>query len=177
VVGSYYDNVLRFLEVHHSGEDHLVTPLLAERCSGDDAALVMRIAAQHHHVLGPLHHADEAVAAWKASADPAAARDAVAALGALGDALNAHLDDEERYVLPIAASVLTAPEWGALPEHGLQNFTGDNIWLILGLIRETMTEVQRQAMLAHMPPPVVDAWQSTGETEFQAFIGEVRSPL
>ena len=59
----------------------------------------------------------------------------------------------------------------------MQSFTGDNLWLILGLIRESMTADQRGQMLAHMPPPVADAWRTTGEAEFRAFIGQVRSAL
>jgi len=177
LVGSYYDNVLRFLEAHHEGEDLLVTPLLAQRCSGDEAEVVLRVADQHKQVLGPLQDAEEAVRAWRLGADPGATGDAIAALVALGDVLAPHLDEEEEDVLPLAAAHLTAEEWGALPGHGMQSFTGDNLWLILGLIREAMTDRQRDLMLAHMPPPAADAWRATGEAEFRAFIGQVRSTL
>lgn len=177
LVGSYYDNVLRFLEVHHEGEDLLVTPLLAERCTDDEAEVVLRVATQHKEVLGPLEDADEALGSWRFGAEPGETSDAAAALVALGQVLTPHLDEEEQAVLPLAAAHLTLEEWGALPGHGMQSFTGDNLWLILGLIRESMTADQRGQMLAHMPPPVADAWRTTGEAEFRAFIGQVRSAL
>jgi hemerythrin-like domain-containing protein len=177
VVGAYYDNVLRFLEVHHSGEDELVTPLLSERCTPAEMAVVTRVAAQHEEVAARLPRADTALRAWRASAGAQSGSELVQTLGALGDSLLPHLDEEEEKVLPLAAAYLSAEEWGALPGHGLSSFTGDNVWLVLGLIREQMTEQQRQMMLEHMPPPVADAWRSTGEAEFRACIGEVRAPL
>jgi hypothetical protein len=179
VVGAYYDNVLRFLEVHHSGEDQLVTPLLTDRCSSADAAVVTRVAAQHQDVTEPLHRADAAVKAWRADAGEDSSRELITALGTLGDVLVPHLDEEEQQVLPLAAAHMSPAEWGELPKHGLASAAAAeaNVWLILGLIREQMTEQQRQMMLEHMPPPVADAWRSAGEAEFRACIGEVRAPL
>ncbi len=70
----------------------------------------------------------------------------------LADALQVHLDEEEEGILPLAEEYLSMEEWGALPGHGMANFTGDKVWLILGLIRENFTPAQRDAMLEHMPP-------------------------
>ena len=36
LIANYYENVLSFLEAHHDGEEHLVFPLLRERCAGDE---------------------------------------------------------------------------------------------------------------------------------------------
>ena len=177
VVGSYYYNVLRFLEVHHHGEDQLVTPLLIERCAPADVETAQRVAAQHKPVEPLIDEAHGAVASWRQDNDPGTTKELVTSLGALQDVLIAHLDEEEEVVVPLAAAHLTAEEWGALPGHGLSSFQGDNIWLILGLIREQMNDTQRQLMLEHMPPPVADAWRNTGEAEFTAFITEVRSTL
>jgi Hemerythrin HHE cation binding domain len=33
VIGSFYENVIELLHVHHAGEDELVYPLLEERCT------------------------------------------------------------------------------------------------------------------------------------------------
>ena len=51
----------------------------------------------------------------------------------------------------------------------MANFHGDKIWLILGLIRERMTDEQRAAMLEHMPPPAVEMWTGFGEQAFQDY--------
>ena len=84
-----------------------------------------------------------------------------------------HLDEEERLGLPLAAEYLSAEEWGQLPGHGLRAFDGDKVWLILGLIRERMNEAQRDAMLEHMPPPVVEMWTGFGEHAFMELAAEV----
>jgi len=61
-------------------------------------------------------------------------------------------------------------EWGALPGHGMANFTGDRWWLILGLIRENFTPAQRDDMLEHMPPRRAVMWESHRESSFAAMI-------
>jgi Hemerythrin HHE cation binding domain len=119
LLGSYDDKVLRFLQVHHDGEDELMTPLLSECCTAEDAVVVRRVADQHGDVHGPIHDADDALRLWTASANPEAGADFVAALGRLHDALAPHLEDEETHNLPLVAAYLSAAEWGALAEHGL----------------------------------------------------------
>jgi hypothetical protein len=55
----------------------------------------------------------------------------------------------------------------------MANYQGDKIWLILGLIRERMTDQQRAAMLEHMPPPAVEMWTGFGEQAFKELSNEV----
>ena len=33
VIGSFYENVIEFLHVHHTGEDELIYPVLEQRCA------------------------------------------------------------------------------------------------------------------------------------------------
>jgi hypothetical protein len=51
----------------------------------------------------------------------------------------------------------------------MANFHGDKIWLILGLIRERMTDGQRAAMTAHLPPPALEMWTTFGEQAFKDY--------
>jgi hypothetical protein len=46
-----------------------------------------------------------------------------------------------------------------------------------GLIRQRMTQRQRDLMIAHMPAPVVEMWTSFGENAFNQLIAEVGPPL
>jgi hemerythrin-like domain-containing protein len=171
LIANYYENILSFLEAHHDGEEKLVFPLLLQRCSGEDA-LLARMEEEHDDALALLEDAQRDLAAWQAG--DAATRQAVTeSLEALRVQLVGHLDEEEADVLPLAAANLSAEEWGALPGHGMANFHGDKIWLILGLIRERMTDDQRSQMLAHMPPPAVDMWTSFGEQAFKELSTEV----
>ena len=172
LIVNYYENILSFLEAHHDGEEQLVFPLLRQRCPGQ-AALIDRMAEQHHEALAAPRRGAELAGRRGPAGDAAAQRAAQDGLEALHAQLVDHLDQEEEKVLPLAAEHLSAEEWGALPGHGMANFHGDKIWLILGLIRERMNEEQKAAMLAHMPPPALDMWTGFGEQAFADYSAEV----
>ena len=171
LIANYYQNVLSFLAAHHDGEEHLVFPLLRERDAAA-AALMDAMTEQHHEALALLEQARAALAAWPGG-DAAAQQAAQERLDDLCGHLLEHLGEEEQELLPLAAEHLSVEEWGALPGHGLANFHGDKIWLILGLIRERMTDEQRAAMLEHMPPPAVEMWTGFGEQAYKDYSSEV----
>jgi hypothetical protein len=174
VVGSYYANVLELLHRHHEGEDELLTPRLLERAPGH-ADTISRIGAQHLGVLSAIDAVEHAIATWRAEPSAVNRDAAAAALAELDAKLIPHLDEEEREILPIAAQHINVAEWGELPEHGMKNFAGDKMWLIIGLIREQMTADQRAIMDAHMPPPMLEFWTNQGEGLFTAYLAALRS--
>ncbi len=94
-------------------------------------------------------------------------------LEALRAQLVEHLDEEEARALPLCAESILAEEWGQLPGHALAGYQGDKVWLILGLIRQRMTQQQRDAMLEHMPPPPRDMWVNFGENAFNELSAQV----
>ncbi len=171
LIANYYENILSFLHAHHDGEEVLVFPLLRERCDGA-GGLLDQMAEQHHEALELLEQTKAALAAWPGggAAEQKASQERLDELCAH---LNEHLAEEEQKVLPLAGEHLSMEEWGALPGHGMANFDGDKIWLILGLIRERMTDDQRAAMTAHMPPPALEMWTSFGEQAFKDYAGVV----
>jgi hemerythrin-like domain-containing protein len=173
VIGSFYENVLEFLHVHHGGEDALVYPLLHERCTGE-RTLLDRIGSQHSLLDEPTAQAREAIVAWRADPSAAGADQVTELLGVIGEALRPHLEEEENLVLPIASAWISPEEWGEIPGHALRSFQADKPWLALGLIRERLTEEQSAAMLAGMPPQLQTVWTEQWEPAFTAFIGEVR---
>lgn len=175
MISNLFDNILAFLHAHHDGEEKLVFPLLRERCPGQ-TDLFDRMAAQHADVVGLIDESEGALRAW--SGGNAQAQELSAAvLGELVARLEEHLGEEERMVLPLCGENLSLEEWGALPGHALGSFTGDKVWLILGLIRDQMSQAQRDEMLAHMPPPAVDMWTSMGEQAYKNLVAEVGPPL
>jgi hemerythrin-like domain-containing protein len=167
LIANYYENILSFLHSHHEGEELLVFPLLRERCDGA-GELLDRMAEEHHEALELLEQARAALAAWPGG-DAAAQKATQERLVELGSHLNEHLFEEEQKVLPLAGANLSPQEWGAMPAHGMATFDGDKIWLILGLIRERMTEDQRAAMQANMPPPALEMWTGFGEQAFKDY--------
>src|SRR5205085_967810 len=46
VIGSFLENVIEFLHVHHSGEDELIYPVLEQRCA-ESLSELKRIDDQH----------------------------------------------------------------------------------------------------------------------------------
>jgi hypothetical protein len=172
LVDAFYTNVFAFLHAHHEGEDVLVTPLLVARV--DDPTEVLRVAAQHTDVLAPLADAEDALQVWSAKPNASSSAAFIASIADLDEVLRAHLAEEELVVLPLCDEHLSVEEWGALPGHAMANFQGDRIWLVLGLIREQMTDDQRDHMLASMPPPAVEMWTTFGRDAYDGFVAELR---
>jgi hemerythrin-like domain-containing protein len=175
LITNFYDNVLSFLHVHHDGEEKLIFPLLRDRCP-EELSVIEQMLGQHANVTDLLGWSGQALAAW-ADGDTTAQTRAATNLSELGAELYQHLDDEEREVLPLCAEHLTPEEWAALPGHAMANFGGDKAWLILGLVRQRMTQAQRDEMLAHMPAPAVEMWTTMGEPSFTNLMAEVGAPL
>jgi hemerythrin-like domain-containing protein len=175
LITNFYDNVLSFLHVHHDGEEKLIFPLLRDRCP-DELSVIELMLGQHAEIVGLLEASEESLTAW-ASGDTSAQSPSATNLGDLGAQLHQHLDAEERQVLPLCAEHLSIQEWGTLPGHAMANFRGDKAWLILGLVRQRMTQAQRDEMLAHMPPPAVEMWTTVGESSFTNLMTEVGAPL
>ncbi len=174
MVGSYYDNVLRLLHIHHESEDELLTPRLIARGTPEERAEIERIAHQHLGVRGDIEVAETHIASFRAAPTLDNAASLAGKLAILNASLVSHLDQEEEIAMPIAAKYINVAEWGELPGHGIANFTGDKLWLILGLIREQMTDSQRANMDEHMPPPLAEFWAQSGEQLFTDYVGALR---
>jgi hemerythrin-like domain-containing protein len=174
VIGSFYDNVLEFLHVHHAGEDELIYPVLEERCT-DSTSLLERIDAQHALLNEPMTITSQAIATWKGSPSVETGRAAVNAVALVDDTLRPHLEEEETMVLPIASAWMSPEEWAELPGHALRSFRGDKPWLALGLVRQELAQEERDAMLARMPPEMQALWTEEWEPAYDAFIAEVHS--
>jgi hypothetical protein len=66
VIGSFYENVIEFLHVHHTGEDELIYPVLEERCAESRSELE-RIDDQHKLLHAPMDAGRSAIATWRAA--------------------------------------------------------------------------------------------------------------
>lgn len=173
MIGSYYENVLELLHVHHSGEDELLYPLLEERCA-DGRAEITRINDQHR-VLDPhLDAGRSAIATWRSTPTREGAQATVDALAAINTTLRPHLSDEEVTVVPLCSVWLSPEEWAQLPAHALQSFRADKVWLALGLVFEQLTQEQRDAILSGMPPELQTVWNEQWQPAFSDFIAQVR---
>ena len=173
VIGSFYENVIEFLHVHHTGEDELIYPVLEQRCAESRSDLE-RIDDQHKLLHAPMDAGRSAIAAWRAAPSAETAQAVVDALASIAEPLRPHLAEEEAVVLPIAAKSMSPEEWGALSGHAMMIFRADKPWLPLGLLREQLDQEHRDGMLAGMPPEMRTQWTEQMEPAFNAFIAEVR---
>ena len=173
-VSSYTDNVLRFLDAHHGGEDELLWPVLQARCPLD-AGLIARMEGQHETIHELRNRIDPLLRSWSETADPETGARLAGALESLRRELEVHFGEEEAEILPLASRNVSQEEWGALPGHAMGHFTGDKMWLVLGLVFEQMSDAQRAVTMKHLPPSVVDMWTSSGRAAFDAFMAQVRS--
>jgi len=172
-VGSYYDNVLKLLHAHHEAEDLTIYPQMVERLP-EHLDVINRVNAEHETVLGSLEAAEQAVAGWRSNPSGASRDAAAAALAAMGAILLTHLDHEEADVVPLIGQCINVAEWGAMSATAFQHFSGDKVWLALGLIQEQMLASENETMEANMPTPVHDSWVSSGRATFQDFVAELR---
>jgi len=172
MIANYYANLIDFLRVHHDGEEALVFPLLIERAPAE-LAILDKAAADHRTVVNLMATVCDELEIWETKGDDGG-QGVLDALRALQVTLIAHLDEEEAEAIPLAAAHMDAEEWGQLPGYAMGHFQGDKIWLIMGLIRENFTQQQRDTMLAHMPAPAREMWETMGERSFNELIAKVR---
>ena len=172
-IGSFYENVIEFLHVHHTGEDELVYPLLEARCFESRSELE-RIDNQHKLLHAPMDAGRSAIATWRAAPSTDTAQAVIDAIASIDEPLRSHLAEEETVVLPIATQWMSPEEWGQLGGHSMKIFRADKPWLALGLVREQLDQKHRDGMLAGMPPEMQTMWTEQMEPAFNAFIAEVR---
>lgn len=172
-LASYLGEVLWLLHAHHSGEDELLYPLLIERAP-ENGATFSRMEAQHQAVAASIESAQAMAGQFGRTGSAQDGEALSAAIRSLSDMAKTHLAEEESEVLPIAARVVTEPEWGALPGHVLAQYPGSRLWLLLGLVFEAMPDDLRAQVLANVPPPVSEMWFGFGSDAFTSEIASVR---
>jgi hemerythrin-like domain-containing protein len=166
--------ILDGLHGHHTGEDELLWPKLLERCA-PDAELVHRMEEQHERVHDALEQLHPALDRWEAEARPAVTEEVAAGFDRLRVALLEHLDDEERYILPLAARHITQAEWNELGEHGTKKTKKSLLPILFGAITEEATPEERAEMLAVVPPPVRFLLKTVFARTYVRYINRVRN--
>ena len=116
-VGRGWQVFKRQLHFHHTGEDRLIWPRLADRLAHSESAMSTLEAMESEHALvDPLLEAVDA-----AFADPAG-DELAGAVDELVTTLHGHLAHEERDALPLIGTALTVGEWRAVGRRiGLRN--------------------------------------------------------
>jgi hypothetical protein len=148
-VGRGWQVFKRQLHFHHTGEDQLVWPRLADRLAHSENALSTLEAMEAEHALvDPLLEAVDA-----AFADPEG-DELAGAVDELVTALHGHLAHEERDALPLVGIALTAREWRAVGArmgraNGISGSSEFFAWTLDGASDDEVATV-----LAELPAPL-----------------------
>jgi len=154
LVADHVALVSQVLDLHHSGEDKHIWPLLRERGTGEIASIVGVMEEQHGAIHHGLLQVRAAVELWRDTVS-AQARDALA--GALGQFLpvtKEHLALEEERVVPLIEKYITAAEYALLPQEGNAQTPPDKLPTIFGMIMYEADPAVIDAIVAEMPADI-----------------------
>ncbi|GAA3614283.1 hemerythrin domain-containing protein [Microlunatus ginsengisoli] len=166
--------VLQGLQLHHTGEDELLWPLLLERAA-PSTQLVHRMEEQHHRVERCLEAIPALVDRWAQEPTKTAADELAGTIEELRVALVEHLDDEEVHILPVAARHVSPAEWAALGEHGVARMSPRQLPIFFGMILEDATDEEQAMMLASVPGPVRLFTRTAGAMIYRRYVASVRA--
>lgn len=115
-----------------------------------------------------LERAHDQAEVFGQDASPAAGEALVVTLTALAAALEEHLGDEEREVLPLVDEHISVPEWEAVGERGRAAIPKDRMLVQLGAILEGCSREEARRFLARLPLPARVAWRLLGRRAYAA---------
>lgn len=173
VVGAHATEMLEFLHVHHSGEDHLLWPVLRKKVTLDDD-LIDRMESQHHQIAEAVDAAKADLPGWTQSADAETGERMAVRLETAQEVLFAHLKEEEERILPLVSANFTQDEWDALGKHGFGSIPGNRRLVILGHILEETDDSERAKFLLNVPPPARLAFKLLGRRQFAREVATIR---
>jgi hemerythrin-like domain-containing protein len=173
VVADHATGLLRFVHVHHSGEDELLWPVLRERVE-IEADLIRRMEDQHERVAALIPRAQEQLPGW--AAQPGADRGAAlaATFEEIEAALDEHLGEEETQILPLVETHLSVAEWDRLGEHARASLSPPDLMASLAAILEEADDDERLMFTAVLPPPVLTMFVEQAEPAYREHMQRLR---
>jgi hemerythrin-like domain-containing protein len=166
VVADHATGLLRFVHIHHSGEDELLWPVLLERVEVE-TDLIQRMEHQHERVAALLPHAQEQLSAWAALPTSERGAKLAATFEEIGSVLNEHLGEEEAQILPLVETHLTVAEWERLGEHARGHLAPPDLMASLAAIVEEADDDERAMFTAVLPPPVLTMFVEQAEPAYR----------
>ncbi len=165
--------LLQGLHLHHTSEDELLWPKLLQRAR-PEAQLIHRMEAQHERVEHYTERLTAALDRWEAEARPAVTEEVASTFEALRTALFAHLEEEEREILPLAARHVTPEEWAELGQHGMSRMQKSDLPVLFGAVIEDATPEEAEEMYAHVPFPVRVLLKTVFARRYRRYVSRVR---
>lgn len=164
------------LQHHHSGEDDLVWPKLLQRAQ-PDTDLVVRMQVQHEAVAGLLSQIQNLLCTWRTTGSPVTGRLLAEKSEQLSAALDEHLAEEEKRVLPLVEEHLSVAEWEQVGERGFADTPKSRLLFFLGAALEEATPAERADFLPRVPLPGRIAYRLIGRLQYRRHMAVVRAGL
>ncbi|MGW1784642.1 hemerythrin domain-containing protein [Streptomyces sp. NPDC002143] len=149
------------LEAHHVSEDEFLWPRLAARTAGQ-AEAIARMEEQHHRLEELVTQVTAALDGLAADPRPPLCEQVAAQLTELGSVLNAHMDEEENTILPLAAECLSVAEWEELGEISLAKLEKKHLLRAFSALMAVATPEEQRALLTKAPLPARVLWRLSG---------------
>jgi hemerythrin-like domain-containing protein len=169
VVSDHVALFLGLLHHHHAVEDELLWAELLERVPDELAPLVHLMENQHEAVADLMAQAEDALAAWRASATTADGDALADVLTRLCTALFEHLAAEETHLLPLMARHVSAEEWAAFTEQGMSSIPKRLMALGFGMMLYEGDPEVIGIELQHAPAPVRRLLPPLGRAAFRRY--------
>ncbi|MER7466604.1 hemerythrin domain-containing protein [Streptomyces sp. NPDC097981] len=161
------------LHTHHTGEDKMLWPAVLPHLDLD-AEHVLAMEAQHRELTDGIGEVRVLMDRWQARA-LAEDRDELAeALRRHHRQLCAHLDEEEREVMPLVSLHVTEEQWRAVGERGLAETPRDRLMIALGAILEDSSPEERREFLTRLPVPARVLWKLLGQRQYRRETRRIR---
>ncbi|GAA4366599.1 hemerythrin domain-containing protein [Agromyces bauzanensis] len=162
------------LHTHHRAEDAFFWDRMAERAPACGLH-VTAMRRQHEALSDELDVVDALVDDWKAEADVIAAEHLAVALDQVDRALAVHLDDEERDAFPVLDEVLSEVEWDEISAEVGRERPALPLFLLVGLIMDSLPESERDAWIAReLPWPMRAAYRLVGRRSYERQLQRLR---
>jgi hemerythrin-like domain-containing protein len=173
VVADHATHLLRFVHVHHSGEDEFLWPVLLERVEVE-ADLIRRMEDQHLHVAALLPRAQEQLPGWAAQPSPERGEELAATFEDIASVLGEHLGEEEKQILPLVETHLSVDEWARLGQHATGSMSPPDLMATLAAILEEADDDERAMFTAVLPPPVLTMFVEQAEPAYRKQMRQLR---
>ncbi|KIF04852.1 hypothetical protein PL81_16360 [Streptomyces sp. RSD-27] len=161
------------LHAHHTGEDEMLWPVLLPHLDLD-AEQVLAMEAQHRELDEGITEVHGLMERWQERALPADRDELAEALRRHHRQLCAHLDEEERQVMPLVALHVNEEQWKAVGERGLAETPKNRLMIALGAILEDSSPQERQEFMARLPLPARVLWRLLGQRQYRRETERVR---
>jgi hemerythrin-like domain-containing protein len=172
-VADHVTGLLRFVHVHHNGEDELLWPVLLERVEVG-AELIRRMEDQHLQVAALISRAEQQLPVWAANPSPHRGAELATTFESMASVLDAHLGEEEAQILPLVETHLTVEEWARLGQHATATLAPPDLMASLAAILEEADDDERAMFTAILPPPVLTMFVDQAEPAYRERMRQLR---